>query len=53
MAQLRQDYKEFVRRDTEVIVVGPEDERAFSSFWHDHQLPFIGLPDKKASVLKQ
>ncbi len=53
MAQLRQDYKEFVRRDTEVIVVGPEDERAFSSFWHDHQLPFIGLPDHKASVLKQ
>ena len=52
MAQLRQDYKEFIRRDTEVIVVGPEDNQAFRSFWHDHQLPFIGLPDHKASVLK-
>jgi peroxiredoxin Q/BCP len=53
MAQLRQDYKEFVRRDTEVIVVGPENDRAFSSFWKDHQIPFIGLPDQKASVLKR
>jgi peroxiredoxin len=53
MAQLRQDYKEFIRRDTEVIVVGPDNGQAFSSFWHDHDLPFIGLPDQKASVLKQ
>jgi peroxiredoxin len=52
MAQLRQEYKEFVRRDTEVIVVGPDSGQAFNTFWHDHELPFIGLPDEKASVLK-
>ena len=52
MAQLRQDYQEFVKRQAEVIVVGPEDDRAFESYWTQHNLPFIGLPDPKASVLK-
>lgn len=52
MAQLRQDYQEFVKRDTQVIVVGPEDAKAFSAYWSKNQLPFVGLPDPKASVLK-
>jgi peroxiredoxin Q/BCP len=52
MAQLRQDYQEFVKRQTQVIVVGPEDAKAFVSYWHEHDLPFVGLPDPKASVLK-
>jgi peroxiredoxin Q/BCP len=52
MAQLRQDYQEFVQRQAQVIVVGPEDARAFESYWGEHNLPFIGLPDPKASVLK-
>ena len=33
-------------------VVGPEDARAFSNYWHKESLPFIGLPDPKASVLR-
>jgi hypothetical protein len=32
MAQLRQDYPQFVARDIEVVVVGPEDARAFSDY---------------------
>jgi peroxiredoxin Q/BCP len=52
MAQLRQDYQEFVKRKTQVIVVGPEDASAFSAYWKKNKLPFIGLPDPKASVLK-
>lgn len=52
MAQLRQDYSEFVNRQTKVIVVGPEDAQAFSSYWKQHDLPFVGLPDPTASVLK-
>jgi peroxiredoxin len=35
-----------------VIVIGPDDTKAFASYWHEHNLPFIGLPDHKASVLK-
>ena len=52
MAQLRQDYDEFVKRQTTVIVVGPENEKAFSAYWEANQMPFVGLPDPTASVLK-
>ena len=52
MAQLRQDYHEFEKRQTQVIVLGPEAANAFEAYWREHDLPFIGLPDPKASVLK-
>jgi peroxiredoxin len=52
MAQLRQDYLEFEKRQTQVIVIGPEDVQSFEAYWREHSLPFIGLPDPKASVLK-
>jgi peroxiredoxin len=52
MAQLRQDYPEFVKRQAQVIVVGPEDAKAFAAYFQQKGLPFIGLPDPKASVLK-
>jgi peroxiredoxin len=52
MAQLRQDYAEFEKRQAQVIVLGPEDAKAFAAYWRQHDLPFIGLPDPKASVLK-
>jgi peroxiredoxin Q/BCP len=52
MAQLRRDYVEFLRRQAQVVVIGPEDARAFDGYWRQNKLPFIGLPDPKASVLK-
>jgi peroxiredoxin Q/BCP len=52
MGQLRRDYDEFVERDAEVIVIGPEDEAAFASYWEKELLPFVGLPDPKHTVLK-
>src|SRR5512136_2991729 len=52
MAQLRQDEQEFTRRQTQAIVIGPEDAKAFDEYWRQHDLPFVGLPDPKASVLK-
>jgi peroxiredoxin Q/BCP len=52
MAQLRHDYEKFVQRDVEIIVVGPEDGRAFAEHWREGSLPFVGLPDPKHSVLK-
>jgi|WetSurMetagenome_2_1015567.scaffolds.fasta_scaffold398401_2 peroxiredoxin len=52
MAQLRQDYSEFEKRQTQVVVVGPENDQAFQEYWSANDLPFIGLPDPKASVLK-
>ena len=52
MAQLRHDFKEFTSRHTQIVVVGPEDAAAFRDYWQQHKLPFIGLPDPTASVLK-
>ena len=53
MAQLRLDHSEFIKRQTQVIAIGPENAKAFKAYWRDHDLPFIGLPDPKASVLKR
>lgn len=52
MAQLRQDYDEFVERDTAVLVVGPENAEEFAEYFTEHDLPFTGLPDPEHSVLK-
>jgi len=52
MAQLRHDHSEFIKPQTEIIVIAPENAKAFEGFWRDNDLPFIGLPDPKASVLK-
>ncbi len=52
MAQLRRDYEKFQERETAVIVVGPEDANKFSKYFKENDLPFIGLPDPKHSVLK-
>lgn len=50
MAQLRQDYPRFVQRDAEIVVVGPEDRRAFADYWRKESLPFVGLPDPDHTV---
>ena len=52
MAQLRQDYPRFRGENTVILVVGPEGSEAFQSYWAENDLPFIGLPDPKHSVLK-
>ena len=52
MAQLRQEHAEFEKRQTVVVVVGPENASAFGRYWADKQLPFIGLPDPQHHVLK-
>lgn len=53
MAQLRQDYDKFTAQETEIVVIGPEDANAFSEYWQKNDLPFIGLPDPKHTVLKR
>jgi peroxiredoxin len=52
MAQLRQDYQQFVKLDTVILVVGPEKADAFREYWVKENLPFIGLPDPEHRVLK-
>jgi peroxiredoxin len=45
MAQLRQDYQQFVSRNTEIMAIGPENTQAFADWWHEHKMPFIGIAD--------
>jgi len=53
MAQLRQDYDAFVRRNTAVIAVGPDSKKDFKVYWEKHDIPFIGLEDPDHQVAKQ
>ncbi len=50
MAQLRQDYQKFIARQAEIIVIGPESQTAFASYWHKENLPFVGLSDPAHTV---
>ena len=52
MAQLRREYDRFIENETEIVVLGPENAEAFGNYWTENDLPFIGLPDPKHSVLK-
>jgi peroxiredoxin len=45
MAQLRQDYPEFIKRNTEILTVGPDGPNAFKRFWQNEAIPYIGLAD--------
>ena len=51
MSQLRQEYQEFVKRNTEIVVIGPENDQEFQKYWTKEQLPFVGLPDPEHRVL--
>jgi len=52
MAQLRDNHNEFVELDTVILVIGPENGKAFQAYWAKNKLPFIGIPDPKHKVLK-
>jgi peroxiredoxin len=52
MAQLRQDYQQYVSRNTEIIAVGPETTQAFADWWREHQMPFIGVADPEHLIAK-
>jgi peroxiredoxin Q/BCP len=45
MAQLRQDYAQFTARNTQILVVSPEDRESVRAYWEREKLPFVGLAD--------
>ncbi len=53
MAQLRQEYEEFVAREAEVVVVGPDSASAFKEFWQREEIPFVGLADPDHVVARR
>jgi peroxiredoxin Q/BCP len=52
MAQLRQEYQEFLDRDAAIVVVGPDSQQAFKDYWRKENLPFFGLADPDHRVAK-
>lgn len=52
MAQLRQDYDQFTAKNAKIVTIGPEKANAFQKYWQENDMPFVGLPDPKHSVLK-
>ena len=50
---MRQDYPEFVRRNIEVIALGPDGPNAFKRYWESEDLPFIGCADIRSQVATQ
>ena len=52
MTQLCQDYQDFIKLNTEVIVVGSEKAELFQKYWRKQELPFIGLPDPDHIIQK-
>ncbi len=42
---MRQDYREFARRNAEIIAVNPEGIEDVAAFWHKENLPFPGIGD--------
>ena len=50
MAQLRRDYKKFVKKGTEVVSIAPEDLETVRSYWKKERLPFVGLADPAHKV---
>lgn len=47
---MRHDYAAFQARGAEIVVVGPDDARAFARYWEKEQFPFVGLPDPTHTV---
>ena len=47
---MRQDYQEFTKCGAEVIALGPDGLNAFSRFWEENGIPFIGLADFRSRV---
>ena len=47
---MRQDYQEFVARDAEVLIIGPDGPRAFQRTWQQEGFPYPGLADPQHKV---
>jgi peroxiredoxin Q/BCP len=45
MAQLRQNEPEYRKRNVQVVIVGPDNPKAFRRYWRENEMPFPGLAD--------
>lgn len=50
MVQMGHDYAEFVKRDAEVIILGPNSPESFKRTWDIEELSMIGLSDPESVI---
>jgi peroxiredoxin Q/BCP len=50
---LREEYDQFVERDAEILVIGPEGPYRFRQVWESQAYPFVGLSDHRHTVAKR
>jgi len=53
MAQLRQDYEQFLSREAEVLVIAPDTLDNAQAYFKKNQLPYPGLIDDTQTVYEQ
>ncbi len=49
---MRDSYSEFVKRNVEILAVGPDNLDSFQRYWQNENLPYVGLPDSDHRVAK-
>jgi peroxiredoxin len=47
---LRQSYPQFVARESELLVIAPDNHNALNRYWTQNDMPFPGLPDESHRV---
>lgn len=52
MMQLYQEKNKFDKRNTKILIVGPDNKEAFKRYFGSHGYNFIGIPDAKNNILK-
>jgi peroxiredoxin len=50
MVQMGSEYADFVKRDAEVIIVGPNSPESFKRTWDIENLAMVGLSDSGSAV---
>ena len=49
---MRDDHEKFVRRDAEILAVGPNTDMAFQQYWDNEKITYIGLPDPEHNIAR-
>ena len=47
---MREQHDEFIARDAEILVIGPEGPRRFKQVWKKQEYPFVGFSDYRHTV---
>jgi len=47
---MKQDYKEFTSRSTQIVVVAPHTAEKVAEYWKKEELPMIGVPDEDGKL---